>query len=186
MIDIAGRGNEGDRVGSGEFGEAVYRYRCGCSPQFGAVTASELLEPLYVVVVPATQLCAWRSLLEPLVQVNVGLQNTSRPQPVHEDAAGSDLLMAVVVIGAGHADVRVLRHLVSCSPRPGPGARLCVPFSGDGRWGGQRRRAAPGGTCRGARTEPAGRTASRTAEREAESSAVTAPSGQCETAMDIF
>ena len=86
MLDVAGGGEQGDRVVAGERDEPTNGVGCRSVAQLGAVAAGELLEPLDAMAVPASKVGAWRGIPHPFIQGYLGLGDAPRPQTIDEDA----------------------------------------------------------------------------------------------------
>lgn len=107
VLDVTGSGEENEGLVGSEPEQVVDSAGCGWVPQLGLVASGELGEPLRVVAVPSAKVSARRCVLEPLVQVGVGLLDAAGPQPVDEDpVAGSP---RVVVVDAAYLRVTMLR-----------------------------------------------------------------------------
>ncbi len=61
--------------------------RCGKGFELCVVTTGELLEPVYVVTVPAAEVGARRHVLHPLVVPDIALLQATRPEPIDENPA---------------------------------------------------------------------------------------------------
>ena len=85
MVDVLGGGEEDHRPGVGHLDEMDHYIRSGCLSQLGPVAATELLEAIDLMSVPAAKLGAGSHVLEPFVDARLTLPHPTRPETVDED-----------------------------------------------------------------------------------------------------
>ncbi len=96
VLDVTGGGEQHQPVLVGEAREAGDRLCGRVGTQLVAVAAGELVEPPWVVAVPAPQLGAGCHVLAPLVELEVRLADATWPQAVDQHEVTGDRMVVVV------------------------------------------------------------------------------------------
>jgi hypothetical protein len=110
-LHIAGRAHQRDDRLLGQHSQLVERF---AALELFLISRRELVETLGLVVVPGAQFFRRRNFFQPDTHPQVVLAESSRPQPVHQDAPA--VIGTQVVIDPGHSDSAVGAHEARVAP----------------------------------------------------------------------